>query len=509
MSGDAHPGGYHVKKLLLVAVAALLTAIGAPAVNATAATPLAVATASLPNSYINETYNLALQAAGGTAPYSWSITSGALPTGLALNPAGVISGGAQSAGVGAWSVTVNVTDAQEQTAAKTYSINSAVRLNPELTGLVATTGQPYARWADPRGGFGPYRWSLIGGGLPRGITFSTDGVISGTPTATVLEDWVATMRLSDGSAQNMVVPLSFRIWPGETGTTISTTSVPNGRVGQAYSAALAVKSPAPTLTGWKVFNGALPWGLTVGDNGVISGIPTDTGAWNVTLGAYEAATSRTFLSNPLTVTIEAATTTTPVVPSGPLAVARQANGRVSAMFVGDSLTAGFFASTLAASFPSLVSATIGQVDQVQASRANQTLSTVNGITNVPAGLQLAVIELGTNDVGIPTDLTAFRASYDGLLGKVRASSPAAAILCLGVWTAWGPTYDDQISQSCAHNGGKFVALSSLYAVDANHGPAGVTTFNGLSDTFHPNDTGHAAIANLIMSSIVVAPKIGG
>ena len=55
--------------------------------------PLSITTASLPNGTAGAAYSVTLAATGGTGPYSWSIASGSLPSGLTLNSAtGTISG---------------------------------------------------------------------------------------------------------------------------------------------------------------------------------------------------------------------------------------------------------------------------------------------------------------------------------------------------------------------------------------------------------------------------------
>ena len=67
-----------------------------------------VTTTTLPNATTGTAYSQTLTAFGGTAPYSWSVTSGSLPAGLALSTAGVISGTPSS--VGTSTFTVQVTD---------------------------------------------------------------------------------------------------------------------------------------------------------------------------------------------------------------------------------------------------------------------------------------------------------------------------------------------------------------------------------------------------------------
>lgn len=47
---------------------------------------LAITTPALPGAVLNAPYNLQMQATGGIPPYFWSVTSGALPPGLSLDP---------------------------------------------------------------------------------------------------------------------------------------------------------------------------------------------------------------------------------------------------------------------------------------------------------------------------------------------------------------------------------------------------------------------------------------
>jgi lysophospholipase L1-like esterase len=198
-----------------------------------------------------------------------------------------------------------------------------------------------------------------------------------------------------------------------------------------------------------------------------------------------------------------ATPAAKVVAPAPLVVNRAGTDALRVLFVGDSITGGFFASTEAAGFKQVMIAGMGKVEQTTAARARQTLSTVSGITDVPSNVDLAVVELGTNDVGIPTPLDAFREQYTGLLTKITTASPKAAILCAGTWTDNGSRYDRVIESACVKAGGRFVPLAALFDTSDFHGPANVATRNGESDVFHPNDSGHQAIARDLLAAIHV------
>jgi hypothetical protein len=53
---------------------------------------LVIETTVIPNAQVGAPYSLQLVASGGTAPYHWSVTAGALPAGLTLDDTGLLSG---------------------------------------------------------------------------------------------------------------------------------------------------------------------------------------------------------------------------------------------------------------------------------------------------------------------------------------------------------------------------------------------------------------------------------
>src|SRR5262245_34133646 len=87
---------------------------------------LLITTSSLPAGTMGVAYSATLTATGGGLPYSWSLAFGALPPGLGLSSAGVISGMPTFAGT--WTFTVRVRDVFSQTAMKAFSIT--VQLPP-------------------------------------------------------------------------------------------------------------------------------------------------------------------------------------------------------------------------------------------------------------------------------------------------------------------------------------------------------------------------------------------
>ena len=93
--------------------------------------PLAVATSSLPDATVGTPYSAQLQAAGGTPPYTWSVSAGLLPAGLSLGSSGAISGTPSADGT--FNFTVQVEDSQAMTAIKDLSIVVAPDVTPPET----------------------------------------------------------------------------------------------------------------------------------------------------------------------------------------------------------------------------------------------------------------------------------------------------------------------------------------------------------------------------------------
>jgi hypothetical protein len=127
-------------------------------------------------------YTGSVPATGGVPPLTWSVASGALPRGLALDPAtGAIRGIPRVAGV--FAVTFAVTDAAEQRVAVPASIRIAARLAIATTRLPrATAGSSYSARLRASGGLRPVRWTVVGGELPRGIQLDrVTGILTGTP----------------------------------------------------------------------------------------------------------------------------------------------------------------------------------------------------------------------------------------------------------------------------------------------------------------------------------------
>ncbi|UQX89545.1 putative Ig domain-containing protein [Jatrophihabitans telluris] len=147
---------------------------------------------------------LTVTASGGAgAPYTWTDPSSSLPPGLSLatsNNNAVISGRPTTPGV--YSVTLAVADktgTRKDTVAFNWTVTypplaASIPTNQTSTVSTATTGLQLAAG----GGDGNYVWSDPTSSLPAGLSISTAGLISGTPTTAKVN--TVTLKVSDPTA---------------------------------------------------------------------------------------------------------------------------------------------------------------------------------------------------------------------------------------------------------------------------------------------------------------------
>jgi hypothetical protein len=98
------------------------TNVAVSVTTASSGSPLAITTISLANARRNVFYSQAIGVAGGSSPYTWSITSGALPSGLTINSStGIISGTPTI--TGGFNFMVTVRDRAGQAVSRSYKLS--------------------------------------------------------------------------------------------------------------------------------------------------------------------------------------------------------------------------------------------------------------------------------------------------------------------------------------------------------------------------------------------------
>jgi hypothetical protein len=235
-------------------------------------------TCPLPDGLAGSPYQQTVRATGGPGPFLWSWgQDGISPVpGLTLSENGTISG--TPARAGSYNFLLRVAgppalEAQPGTRACTLNIRQVtvtptIQSCPEAYG---TAGVPYESAAMISGGAAPWRWLALGG-LPNGVTLSSDGKLTGIPGATGVYPFA--IRATDQSGQTVQSDCSLTI--GAPGLRIqSACPLPGTRTGESYSANLAVTGgEAPYL--W-TFAGVLPSGILLHPNGQLTGAANDAG----------------------------------------------------------------------------------------------------------------------------------------------------------------------------------------------------------------------------------------
>jgi hypothetical protein len=253
--------------------------------------------ATLPNGVLGTLYSQTVSAVGGTAPYTFAVSSGALPNGLTLNATtGVISGTPTVAGT--FNFTITATDANNCPGSRPYSIVIAgppgcpvITVNPATLppGVIGTF---YSQTVSAVGGTAPYTFTITSGALPPVLTLNaTTGVISGTPTTSGQFNF--TIQATDANSCPGSRPYSIVIpvVPGCPFITVNPATLPPAVLGVFYSQTISASGGTPPIT-FTISSGALPPGLTLSatssTTAVISGTPTTLGLFTFTITATDA-----------------------------------------------------------------------------------------------------------------------------------------------------------------------------------------------------------------------------
>jgi uncharacterized repeat protein (TIGR03803 family) len=176
----------------------------------------------------------------------------------------------------------------------------------QLSALVVTTaslpngtnGVVYSQTLTASGGQPPYKWTNIVGALPLGLSLATNGVISGTPTFAGTTNF--TVKVTDATNSTAMQALSLTI--NSSALQVTTAWLFGGTTTVAYSQTLTASGGQPPYR-WTNIVGALPLGLSLATNGVISGTPTFAGTTNFTVKVTDATNSTATQALSLTISV--------------------------------------------------------------------------------------------------------------------------------------------------------------------------------------------------------------
>jgi uncharacterized repeat protein (TIGR01451 family) len=245
---------------------------------------IAVAPASIAQSDINQSFSVFVSGSGGTAPYTYVVSSGALPAGLSLNTTtGEISGTPTVAGL--VSFTIESTDTFGCSGTRDYNLRicPSIAISPPALadGVVGTA---YTQTFAASNGDGPYVWQLTGT-LPTGLSWDApSATISGTPTT---ENPGASLTLTATDANGCVGTTTVSLEVACPVISITPGTLPTGYPTIGYSESFAASNGTAPYA-WSLVSGSLPDGLALSATGTVSGTPTQLETQTVTIRATDA-----------------------------------------------------------------------------------------------------------------------------------------------------------------------------------------------------------------------------
>ncbi|MCL5288243.1 MAG: Ig domain-containing protein [Acidobacteria bacterium] len=186
---------------------------------------------SLPDGLEGSPYSTTFSATGGLPPYLWSVLSG--PSGLSINSStGVLSGTPNQPWPTSIGIQISDSTAPPQTTSRYVPVKIIEKLRTTTALPPLSVGTPARIQLGTSGGTVPYRWTLVSGNLPAGLSFATStGDITGTPTT--VESQAFTVRLDDSGTTfpqsiQQTLTLSVVATPGRNDTIATATPLSNG-----------------------------------------------------------------------------------------------------------------------------------------------------------------------------------------------------------------------------------------------------------------------------------------
>lgn len=216
---------------------------------------------SFPNGTIGTAYSRTISVTG--SPTGYAITTGSLPPGLSLgSTSGAISGTPTATSSSTFTIT-----ATNQFGSGSNSFTLSTAAAPTISSIsTMPNGAVNSYYNQGISATGSPTFSIAAGSLPAGLSLgSTNGAVTGTPTAAGTSNFTVTVTNGYGTASK-----AFTIATGYVPTVSG--SFPNGTIGSAYNYSV---STTGSPYGYSVTSGSLPPGLSLGStNGAVTGTPS-------------------------------------------------------------------------------------------------------------------------------------------------------------------------------------------------------------------------------------------
>ncbi len=266
--------------------------------------------ASLPAGQVGSAYSAAIDATGGKGSYTFSISWGSLPQGLALDASsGNIAGTPTKSGSSSFGI--HVVDSNGLSGASPFQItvanatDVAIALTPATTTVQSAGTVQFTAVVSNTSNVG-VTWSTSNGAISSSGSYKAPNVTKNTQvTVTAISNADPT---KSGTA-SVTVTAPTQVSP----VTITTTGLTGITSGVNYSANLKASGGTAPYS-WSMSSGTLPSGVGLQSSGSLSGTTTQTGQFSFTVQVTDASSPKQTASQPLSVTVTKAVTNGNTIP---------------------------------------------------------------------------------------------------------------------------------------------------------------------------------------------------
>ncbi len=308
----------------------------------------------IPDVTVGQSMSFGLNPNNGVAPYTWTVAAGStLPAGLLLlsgsalphnaQPGTTLLAGAPTT-AGFYTFDLIATDSALPTPAsirRTFTLRvSAISILPGQP-RTATIGTAYVQRFMPAGGTPPYTFSISPVGLtqemlPPGITFTPDGLFSGTPTST--GNYTFTLKLQDGANNTFSRTYTIQVnrIQGNGFLLRVTSQNPNDTWVGSGRRFQNLTTNGPSTYTWSFVSGTMPAGMALVSGAevigagttLLAGQPTTPGTYVYVLRATDTANALNYADHQFTLRVSPMQLVTPPVALTGVALIELPSGQV-------------------------------------------------------------------------------------------------------------------------------------------------------------------------------------
>ena len=268
-------------------------------------------TSSLPAAGVGAAYSQTIATTGGSGGNTFQVVGTPLPSWLSLDPnTGVLSGTPASGDVGTVNFAIQVQDSSGDMALQPYSLNVLPFSIVTTSVPNADAGLAYQQLIATFGGNGGNAYTLTTGAnsLPSGITLgASSGMISGTTSQLGNLGFIVSVQDAAGDTLTSQ-PYGYNITVNPA-LAIPSGALPGGTVGTAYAQSIPTTGGDGAL---RFSANGLPGGLSLNlYTGALTGTPTASGTFPITVTATDDLGGTATQSYNLTIAPSGGSTPTP------------------------------------------------------------------------------------------------------------------------------------------------------------------------------------------------------